>query len=684
MKRFPIGVAMFTLVWALALFLPPTREISRSVPILSGAQTFIEVPPRLPDEDPLTVGWKLEETSFTRSNVAQTLHQMDALAARYPTQLWIPAMRVRMTSRFAPQLDLRIGESQTKEKAWLDAHELEQAAQIAAQAGQREPDNCFWPWMEASLRFSLRQKARGVEAMERAGKAPRFNDYIQSTLQARLALWKKHDNPAWEQRIGLWAGVLLPHLAAMRGASNAAAIEAADARGKGDDLRAIEIDSTLLRANQVFRRDSFIVIGDLVAEANGFVVVNSLFNGRTKEAPGSVEEREKRGATLRKQWIAFTRANGRSDIIQSADWLAEPSMSRQAGNFWGGDLWGQFGVSPQKGRLSVLAPLLLFGVAILSFFLALVYLVGALASIWAKDGTSPSRGQITTCANFGFWSLLGAGIVAFKSDWLIHTFQPFGYSGDSPTPLPILLIGSFVLACWLLPVAFLGWKGNRRFRWVRPQREARALPRHFGRVRVAVWLLFGIFCGFVATNDRGTWDGTPFQLPISAAVVTLCFFGIIALEIVRIRRSGRARLRLRLEGETSPRSTAPFPWKLARLGAWSVALLCAFLSLNAINGGADLTVEAEFFYIPIGIVAMGAALFLNRKIKRCDGFTFRLATRTAGVLALAWSVVFLFASLAAWPLRAELNRQLDRRLSMREVDWMKEQIARFPMENSGR
>jgi len=684
MKRFPIGVALFTLLWALALFLPPTREISRSVPLLLNAPSDFQVPAALPDDDPIAIEWKLEEAALTTTPNIKALHQMDALAARYPTQLWIPAMRLLQTVRLAVVLDPLTGEPQENRKQWLDTHELEQAAQIAARAERRDPDNSFWPWMEAALRFSLRQKARGGAAMERAGRAPRFDDYVQSTLQARLALWGKHDNPTGEQKISTWAGILYPHLSAMRGASTAAAIEAADARSQGDNLRAIEIDSALLRANQVLRRDSFVVIGDLVAEANGFSVVNKLFDEGTKNTPSNLEQQEKRTVALREQWIRFARANGRSDVAPDADWMVKISVRRETNNFFDNDIWRIVGMTPQKGLLSFLAPLVLFGLAILSFFFAFVWVGGSLLSLRPSDGLSPSRGQIATCANFGFWSLLGVGIVAYQVSSNLNTFPFLGFTDESLTPLPFLLIIGFALACWLLPVAFLGWKGTRRFRWLRPQREARALPRNFGRIRVGLWLLFGIFCGFVATNDVGTWDGTPFQLPISATVAMLCFLGIIVLEAVRIRRSGRALLRLRLEGETSPRSTASFPWQLARAGAWLVAFVSGVPALMEVLGRPDYTIAPPSFQIPFCILATGAALFLNRKINHSNGFAFRLATRTAGVLALAWSVVFLFASLAAWPLRAELNRQLDRRLSMREVDWMKEQIARYPPENSGR
>jgi len=684
MKRFPRGVALFTLVWALALFSPATREISRSVPLLLQTQTYWQVPPSLPDDDPITIEWNLEEAALPTASNIKTLHQMDTLATRYPTQLWIPAMRLLQTVKVADVIEPTTGKPQKNKKQPLDAHKLEQAAQIAAQAARRDPDNSFWPWMEASLRFSLGQKERGVAAMERAGKAPHFDDYLQSTLQARLELWKKHDTPTWEQRIGLWASVLYPQIQTMQQASGAAATEAANARGEGDNLRAIKIDAALLHANQILRRDSVPLIGSLVAEANGFQVLDELFNARTTRAISNVDERVKLGGDLRKQWREFVRSNGRNDIGSSADWLVEPSVAHVQNFYFDNWPWRAFGLPQSKGQFAVLSPLLLFSLAMLCAFLGSAWTIGVLASLRLNNGKTPSRGQVATCANFGFWSLLGAGVVAYRSDSLLNIFQPFWFSSENQTPLPFLLISGFALACWLFPVAFLGWKGSRRFKWVRPQREACALPRNFGRIRVAVWLLFGIFCGFVATNDVGTWDGTPFQLPISATVATLCFLGIIALEIVRIRRSGRGTLRLRLEGETPPRSTVPFPWKLARLGAWLVAIICAVFSLVNVDVGSGALVDAEFYYFPLCILATGVALIINRKVKPGDGFAFRLATRTAGVLALAWSVVFLLASLAAWPLRAELNRQLDRRLSMREVDWMKEQIAKFPPENSGR
>jgi len=154
----------------------------------------------------------------------------------------------------------------------------------------------------------------------------------------------------------------------------------------------------------------------------------------------------------------------------------------------------------------------------------------------------------------------------------------------------------------------------------------------------------------------------------------------LALEIARLNRV----LPLpRLKGE-EPSNNTPLPLKYARLGACVTVFLCLFLVGSGMINLSDWPSFYPAFTVALGVGAFVLALLLNRKVKRSDGFTFRLATRTAGVLALAWSVVFLFASLAAWPLRAELNRQLDRRLSMREVDWMKEQIAKYPPENSGR
>jgi len=684
MKRFPIGVALFTLLWALALFLPPTREISRALSTSFTLTPDSHIPTHLPNDDPLTIGWKLERAAWGATSPNATLHQMDALAARYPDQLWIPAMRLRFTVDLLPYIDPKTDELRERTGHWLDARGLERATQIAAQAGRREPDNAFWPWMEASLRFSLRQKVRGVEAMERAGKASHFDDYMQSTFRARLSLWIQHDNPSWEQKYAVWSSLPFPPLMALRMASISAAIEAAAARKRGDNLRAIEIDSALLRANQIWRHDSFVFRGCSMAEDNGFYVLNRLFNGRTKNSPININEREKRSVKLREHWIQFTRANGRSDLNQRADWLIDPSISRDESRFGYSNPFGDSEPFSLKNILGISAPFLLCWVAALSVFLALVWMFGALLSRRAKNNALPSRGQVSICANFGFWSYFGSAVVLLALSPLLATFPIFAHDNGNPPWLASLLVGVAMFPSWLLPVAFFGWKGNRRLRWVRPQQEARALLRNFGKIRVVVWLLFGISCVLVATSSQGMWDATPFQLPFSTSIAMASLICAIAMEVVRIRRSGRGLLRLRLEGETSPRSTAPFPWRFARMGAWLIALVCAVSSLVNVDAGSGASVNAEFIYFPLCVLATGAGILINRKLKPSDGFTFRLATRTAGVLALAWSVVFLFASLAAWPLRAELNRQLDRRLSMREVDWMKEQIARYPPENSGR
>lgn len=685
MKRFPLGVLLFALVWALTFWLPPVREMARALPLLmntNGAYLDATRSGRLPPGDPITIEWNLSnDIEVSRRQRIESLRQLDALAARFPAQVWISAARLRRTVNPAPRFDTGTGTPRAKASDWLDPRDLNRAALVAARAGGREPDNSFWPWMEADFRFALGQNAAGVACMERAGNAARFDDYVRSTAHARLALWLQHDNPAWEQRVALNFGMLFPHMGAMHDVSRATAVQALTARNRGDNARALRIGTALLHANQVGRRDSESVIGSLVAETSGRESLEKLLGVPLLKGSASPDERAGHARELQQRWAHFARDNGRGDLASRANWLAEPSISQQLNQFWSQDIWGEFGLPASQGRFVVLAPLLLFSLAALCFALALVWLIGALLSLRLIGGALPPRGQVAACANFGFWALAGTLAVGIQTGWLFGLLQPYsGLSAQNSSPIAPLFCGVFAASCWLLPVAFLSWKRDRRLQLVRPRRQARALSRRFAGARVAVWLLFLLFAVLVASNGRGMWDDTPFQLPVSVPVASASLICALVLEAIRFGRRGRALPRLQLQGEP-PDANAPRFLRVARFGAWLVASLCLFCLAGLAIGLFDLPPASEIIALPVGVAATALALALSRKIGRGDGFVWRLATRSAGVLSLAWSFGFLVLVLAIWPLRAELNHQLDRRLSMREADWMREQLRKLPPDS---
>ncbi len=705
MKRISSGALAFALIWALACFLPPVREAARVISLwprflsASYSSPTQEKWTRPVEADPRLLEWRLEDKIFQTSHQrAQTLREFDALAARFPRELWIRAERVRFASWGRLDLNAENGARRTG-ATQLSPRQLKEAASVATQAERADPDNAFWPLSEAVFRFALGQKAPGVAAFERAGACSRFEDFNQSTRRARIQLWEEHDNPSWEEKTMVFYQIFFPQLTPFHDASKAASREALRARHNGQPRRAVAIEAAVLSANALLRRGSDSTLAGLVAEAAGRESLQTVL-GVAKllgDRASYPDERQKQGQSLARAWAAFARANGRSDLAGRAAWVAEPSVTTKTNEFWGQDLWAQFGLPAPQGQVAAQAPTILLALAVYCFALALVWLTGRIGARLFKRGASPqkqsespTRGQIVACANFGFWALAGALLVAIRTGWASPLlgrdpfFALYSSIGNS-SPLPsVLLLATLVLGCWLLPVAFTSWKRNRRFRWVRPAREVRALPRYFRRSRVFAWLAFFVFTFFVASNGRGLWDDTPFQLSLSVPVTLASLFCALVLEGIHFTRSGRTLPRLRLEGEVPPALRAQRALRLALSGSWLVAVFCFGFVLVNYGSAFDLPPLAAFSMTLVGLSAVLFALASRRKIERGDGFAFRLATRSAGVLSLVWSFVFLVAALAVWPLRVELNHQLDRRLAMREEDWIKEQLRKFPPDTPAR
>ena len=697
MKKIPLGVKLFTLLWALALFLPPVREAARTLSFYRSARDiFSSSPPdSLPPNDPTTIEWQIEAHADDERGRALTraLGELDDLAARFPEQRWIVAARLRRTAGFAWSFHLEDGTApkQGKTPIFLSAKELEHTAQIAAAAGKQEPDNSFWPWMEAFFRFALHQNDAGAACMERAGSAARFDDYTQSLARTRIALWEKYDHPAFEQKIGVWAGILFPHFSSMRATCRATAYQALLARKRGENARAVRLGTAILRANKVLHHDSWAVIGSLVAQADAIASLEILVAEplpKSATPPSGVAQHKSRGAPpitamspdaiaqhkqkLKVKWAQFARANGRPDLATDADWITLPLATQTLAAYYGQAIWGLFGLPPSQGRIAALAPFLLFGWGMFCFALVGAWLVGALCAPRGNSERAPARGKVVACANFGFWLLLGALLVAIQSGWAPGELLAFwGQPDDAPPPPAPFFISMFALACWLVPVALVAWKRDRRFRWVRPIYLA---PDSSRGARRGAWVTGGIAAAFIAIGQ--SLGSNAAMLGFVCVVVS--FSSLACASVLTAIRARQAWPRLRLEGETPARSSAPLTWRLARVGAWVGAAWCVFSTWAAGAGALDLPPLAAAFQAPLGILLLVAAVWLGRKIGRGDGFAFRLATRTAGVLSLAGSFAFLMLALAVWPLRAELNHQLDRRLAMREEDWMKEQLAKFP------
>jgi hypothetical protein len=701
-KRFPAGVLLWLMVWALALSLPPVRDLAGSVPVrdLAGSVPVLwswrsndfgntSKPPQVAD-DPVSLAWNLEASySPQQRDDSRRFARFDALAAGHPDQLWIRAVQLRTLLFFPFRLDAK-----TPGRA-MSAGELRQVPQwkravlVAQQAEKREPDNAFWPWMNAIFRFALRQNAAGVRAMERAGAAARFDDYAASTTRARIKLLEKTGHLTWEQKSMMYYSVPLQHLSPMMGASGAAAIEALNRRKRGDNAGASGITAALLRANFLLRRDSDTFISAQIGESNAREALERLLGqpvwSENMSRVETLEGRVQHLADLEARWARLARDNGRGDLATGADWLSKDSVGDLQSKYSNGDIWSELGLPSTQSRFVLVAPMFLVGVAALCFFLALVWLAG-LPSLRAINSTgrgrdgcaTPSRGQVVASANFGFWALAGALAVAVKTNWLFELLQPFTSPADK-APFSALFLSAFVLSCWLCPVAFLSWKRDRPWKWVRPERKNGAVSR---TARLASWMIFGGCVAIIGgVNTSGQGHNVPSFLGLMVVCVSLA--SLLCALVLETFRLTRTLPRPQLQGEPSALQ-APRALQYARFGAWTIALLCLWRVLDGHQPGFDMPPVSQWLAVPLGVIALAVALLTGRKIGSGDGFGWRLASWSAGVLGFAWSVAFLVLALFLWPMRAQLDHQLDRRISMREEDWAKEQFLQLPPNNPAR
>ncbi|RYX85406.1 hypothetical protein EON83_05425 [bacterium] len=539
--------------------------------------------------------------------------------------------------------------------------------------------------MEATFLFALKQPKQAVTAIERASQLAVFQDYVRSTLLARLDWATQHDNLTWEERSRIYMGSSYNYR--LYEVNYRAVQEAVQARSRGDNQTAIRIAAALLRANKVMRRAAETYYTEGSARGRGEIVLSTLFNRpfsvrtyRVLASQSSEAALKKYKSDLLQDWVNFVRANGRRDVENRADWLQTPPLSQQTPYSQINPDF-KFDASVIRESIAAGSPFFLFGAFLVCFSFALVWLTGKMLLFHRSDDAAPTRGEVTTCANFSFWSLVACGVlvgalfIAIQLPFYNQAIYPFFLYNTLYYIPPVQLFGiaTVGLGCWLLPIAFASWKRQNRVYLVRPETEARALSRNFGRVRIVVWLLFFVFVTLVASNGRGIWDNTPLQVPVTGTVAFICLAIAVTMEAVRFRRTGQMLPRFTIE-RTFPEPTQRRAWRWARNGAWIIVVAGFYAALPRTLWYQPL--RFSITGLSIGAIAILIAIALSFKTLHRDSFFLRLATQSAGVLSIVCSFTFLLLALGVWPLRIELNRQLDRQLSMNEIDWMKEQIAK--------
>ena len=674
--KIPVGVALFIGIWLLALCVPTVREIPKTFAFYEVfnqqdyfnahiSRAFVR---RYPD-DPTAALWAAEDDwrGYGADLNAETFVQggdktaLKKVAARFPDDLQVRALQLRTASEGLS--DLKSVRKQND--AALRARSIE-AAQIARASAPLEPDNAFWPWMEAGFEFAASRDEAALRAFERVGKCARYDDYAIATFKARAEFWGRVESPSWEQKVALWASTLFPNLSLMRATAVSVGERSAQMRRAGQTKRAFALQADVLKAAQLLHQNPDVMISALVAEDIANASLEEFTGIARPKENFDVPNFERHARELAGAFADLARENGQDALAGSADWMREPSVRGQLR--YEETVFEIVGMRAPWGILALVEPIALQALGLVIMAGALLWLAGALLKF---EGRAPTRGQTAMCANFSFWLLLG-GLAAIVFAMRVQ----FGFLLDFGNSKTVPLTFAFAVAallCWLLPVWFIGLKTDRRLARYRPE-NSRPLTPDWNRARLLSWLVFGVALILTLTNGRGLWDGTWFALSNSALVADVAALVALTLEFARWQRGG---WRFKLERRAAPSSPALASdsrlWHLAPYGIW---LLCGvLLAPVAMNFVIGIPFSQNLTPILLAAFAALGALVSSWRLSR-DHFKWQLARRSMGALLLAWSAVFLLLALAAWPLRAELNRNLERRIEIGEVAWVREQIAK--------
>ena len=673
--KIPPGVVVFVAIWLAALCVPSVRQLRHSLVLYrqpepgrpSVLQKLVGGLARKFPDDATVAGWAAEIAPYDPNAAGQDRKAVRKLVTRFPDDLATRALWMRASAGLFGQVEIaRKSDNQARLRMWTDA------AQIARESANAEPDNAFWPWMEAGFEFGTGNDSAGYAAFLRLVDCTRYNDYLQQTNKARFEFLLRHRHLTWEEKIIVSNFVSYAHWAVLYGASNFAWKRALELKRASNARGAIALENALLNATRLRRLGSDSLLNALISENIARKSLEKFLEipqpreqGQTANGSWVWVDPTVHGAELARGWAAYVRHNGQPKLASGGAFVGEASVSQEFSPHSDVYDFAQFGMPPPWGAIAVAGPVVLLTLAVTIFAGAAFWLL-SVAVRWR--GTTPSRGQAVSCAHFSLWLLLGICAVGLVK--LSIFFNPtISWSGSEMTPTWIAL-DWLVLAvgCWLLPAWFVVWKRGRHWTRAKPD-NPRALPLFWNRARKVAWTIGLLAVALVYSNGRGLWDGTLFQLPLVLGLSVLALTLALALELARWNGAG-TRVTYRKSGEqTAP--SAKLRWIAALLWLVAVVGLCAWVR-GLILG--DIFFD-QFFLALLVVLALVGALGVGWKAAR-DHFGWQLAQRSLGVLVLLWSLTFLGLAIGLMPLRAQLNRNLDRQIRVGEIAWMREQVAK--------
>ena len=552
---------------------------------------------------------------------------------------------------------------------WISPATAEKALASARKGARLQPDNAFFPWMEAVIQFSLRRPEPALRALEVTGRCTVYDDYGLENVAQRLALLRQLRVTGWEDDFTEWLAAPFPQYSRMRATARAVVGQIRLARKRGDKKAALRMATTAVRASFVVARSpKNSVIGTLVGQAMCSIVWRGAVEDE-KDAPeypiavgvpqvaGTPEQRELDREKFERDNIALfarlVRENG------------EPQFAAQTLVYA-----GQFADYRQLTEQAMTAPnsILPRGKTLTRIYWLCAQLLrigGVAAVMWPvswlftrrlnSDEIKRARAQMLLPAMF----CAGAtGAIVVGASFLTpDVSQLFDLLWEKPSDVQLPFALASLRDYWplftgLIWVTFV--VGGAIWDSIRAQQiePKSALPSR--RVRLA----FGAALGFIALVGFGSLlqTGTTDILGAIMLCVSMAISGIAAIvaSVLIVRRtSGMRQI-------------------FACCFVGSFWLVAASALMASLNEGVGLLAEIASFGSLLFVVSGIVLLFLT------DKFAGQLATRSriaSGALALLSALAYFGITLWSVPVEAKTRAMMQRQLQIGEVAWLREQMV---------
>jgi hypothetical protein len=415
-----------------------------------------------------------DETRVTPGTSSRVPELLEPLKAQFPDQPDVYAHQLRYWC-LGP-LSLRHREPGKKDLPAPAASQhaiWERAEQTAIRGAELDPDNSYFPLMQAMALLAQGKDEEGYRALHTAALRPRYEDYAWRETKA---LWKLTDRLNGGEvgsvpKMAQMAAVLFPHYAQIRSLARVTAAEATRQEAAGDAIGALSLRHDIAAVGGKMRDQGGSIICNLVGTAMVFIAPSGTPAWGTKWDYGDGEATQRERTRERvAQYVAYlnglnsdvAREEARffkreSEICLEAKRVTRLSTNDAKSGFFGWD--SQLMNIIRAAAAQMIGILLLTNIGWFLLFGAGAVLLCRTRGIRGGEGF-PMRVHLTLWA----MGLAAVGTVLFLQ---MRTILPVGQmlatmgSAEGTTSLiPFLLLGGFSVFVPFVTLAILAIHGK--------------------------------------------------------------------------------------------------------------------------------------------------------------------------------------------------------------------------------